>query len=121
MSNIPTKPIDDLSKSTRVFFDTYGKKFLEFGANESEAAIGFFLDKGFQRDAAETTAFLLLEQAKLERRSIFKLLDTMRGLDDLQLSNIVATILNSKRKPISQLGYKFITDVPINIKRNIKA
>lgn len=121
MSNLPNKIIDDLSLSTRVFFDTYGKKYLEFGVNESEAAIGFFLGKGFQKEAAETTALILLEQAKLEKRSIFKLLDTMNTLSDIELSSIVARILNTKRKPISQLGYKFSADVPNNIKRNIKA
>lgn len=121
MSNLPNKDVVDSSEATRRFFDSYGSLTKEFGANEVEAAIGFFQSKGFERQAAETTALILLNQAKEERRSVFKILDTLKGLSELELSSFVARVLNTKRKPISQLGFRFFNDVPRNIARNIRA
>ena len=66
-TNLP--PIEsgtDSAAKTKQFFDEYGQAPLEFSANDVEAAIGFFMTNGFDRDAAEITAAVVLRQAKLE-------------------------------------------------------
>lgn len=96
----------DSGAKTKLFFDEYGQSPLEFNANDIEAAIGFFMSNGFDRDAAEITAAVLLRQAKLETMPIFKILEQLKQMDGLQLSSLVGEILNNNRPSSSSLGYK---------------
>jgi hypothetical protein len=51
--------------------------------------------------------------------NVFELLDTLKGLTELQLSNVVTEILNVNRSKISTLGFK-IADLRNQFeKRNI--
>jgi hypothetical protein len=109
-SNLPVTPTTDSADATKVFFDQYGIQPLEFAANEVDSAIAFFTGKGFGETASRTTAVTILKQAKSENLSVFKLLDTLAGLDALRLSSLVAEILNNNRKSISVLGYR-VTNV----------
>jgi hypothetical protein len=109
-SNLPVTPTTDSADATKVFFDQYGVQPLEFAANEVDSAIAFFKGKGFGETASRTTAVTILKQAKSENLSVFKLLDTLAGLDALTLSSLVAEILNNNRKSISVLGYR-VTNV----------
>lgn len=109
-SNLPVTPTTDSADATKVFFDQYGIQPLEFAANEVDSAIAFFKGKGFGETASRTTAVTILKQAKSENLSVFKLLDTLAGLDALTLSSLVAEILNNNRKSISVLGYR-VTNV----------
>lgn len=121
MSNIPlTLPLDS-ARPTKIYFDTYGTRALEFGANEVEASIGFFTSKGFDNDAAVTTAQIILNQAKEEGRPVFQILDTLKDLNGLQISTVVGKILNKNRKPISTLGFITSLAPSESIKRNIRA
>ena len=54
--NLPAVTKTDSASSTKLFFDTYGSRPLEFGANEVSASIGFFTGRGFEEEAALTTA-----------------------------------------------------------------
>ena len=107
--NIPTTASEDSGAATKLFFDTYGQIPLEFNANEVSAAIGFFQAAGFDDDAAATTGAVLLKQAKLDAIPIYKLLDTLKKLDGVQLSALVGEILNNNRGTSSTLGYKTAT------------
>jgi hypothetical protein len=109
-SNLPVTTTTDSADATKVFFDQYGVQPLEFAANEVDSAIAFFKGKGFGETASRTTAVTILKQAKSENLSVFKLLDTLAGLDALTLSSLVAEILNNNRKSISVLGYR-VTNV----------
>jgi hypothetical protein len=109
-SNLPVTSTTDSADATKVFFDQYGIQPLEFAANEVDSAIAFFTGKGFGETASRTTAVTILKQAKSENLSVFKLLDTLAGLDALRLSSLVAEILNNNRKSISVLGYR-VTNV----------
>ena len=51
----PIESSTDSAAKTKLFFDEYGQSPLEFSANDVEAAIGFFMTNGFDRDAAEIT------------------------------------------------------------------
>lgn len=120
-TNFPVSKNLDPAGPTKVFFDTYGTRALSFGANEVEESIAFFTQKGFSNDAAVSTAMVILDQAKKEGKPVFKILDTLKGFDSLQISTVVAKILNKNRKPISTLGYTAGLIPPENVRRNIRA
>jgi len=61
----------------------------------------------------------LLQQAKIDNIKIFELLDTLKGLTNLQLSDIVANVLNYNREKISTLGFKVESKYEKLEKRNI--
>jgi hypothetical protein len=121
VNNIPYKTIDDSAKITQLFFENYGNRATEFSATDVSAAIGFFTSRGFQEDAATATALAILEKAKAESKSVFQLLDTLKTLNGVQLSSIITKVLNQNRLPISKLGYRSPTSIPLIISRNIIA
>lgn len=120
-TNLPPKNIDDSGVGTRLFFDSYGQQPLEFLANDVEASISFFELRGFDKDAATITAMTLLKQAKLENQPIFQVLDTLSGFTGLQISALVAEILNNNRPSTSTLGFKVSNAVSLPRSRNILA
>jgi hypothetical protein len=105
-TNLPAKIVEDSASATKLFFDEYGQAPLEFSATDVEAAIGFFQGQGFDRDAAEITAMVVLRQAKFENIPVFKLLDQLKGMDGMKLSALVGEILNNNRPSSSALGFK---------------
>lgn len=119
--SLPTTAIPDSANGTKLFFDNYGNQPLEFSANEVAASIAFFEARGFARDAAEITAQVLLKQAKLDATPVFKILDTLKVLDGVQISALVAEILNNNRSATSTLGYRVTAVDKQNQTRNILA
>jgi hypothetical protein len=102
----PVESETDSAAKTKLFFDEYGQAPLEFSANDVEAAIGFFMTNGFDRDAAEITASVVLRQAKFENMPVFQLIDQLKVMDGVKLSALVGEILNNNRPSSSALGYK---------------
>ena len=117
--NLPAVTKTDSAASTKLFFDTYGQQPLEFGANEVAASIGFFTSKGFEEEAALTTAMTILRQAKVDGVQVFEILDTLKELNGTQLSAVVAQILNKYRPNTSSLGFRAVNVIKINQTRNI--
>lgn len=120
-TNLPPPVVEDSAAETKLFFDTYGKYPLQFPAADVEAAIGFFQSKGFDRDAAEVTAMTMLKQAKIEGLPVFQLLDTLKGLEGMQLSSLVGEILNNNRPSSSVLGFRVASASKKSQVRNIAA
>jgi len=106
--------------SVKAFFDKYFVKTISMNANEVDSVVGFFEKRGFDKQSAIATASVLLQQAKIDNVKVFSLLDTLRGLDDVQISQLVATVLNSNRSAVSGLGYKLNADFITKEQRNIK-
>lgn len=119
-TNLPPVQIEDGAAATKLFFDTYGEEPLEFNATEVDACISFFISNGFGDDAAIVTSSTLLKQAKIENLPIYRILDTLKKADGLQLSALVAEILNNNRPATSTLGYR-VPSTQSNIARNIHA
>jgi hypothetical protein len=120
-TNLPTPIKQDSAEGTKLFFDSYGQAPLEFLATEIDAATAFFESRGFDTDAALLTATTILKQSKSEGVPVFKVLDTLKLFDGLQISALVAEILNNDRKSTSTLGYKLANvDAAIQT-RNIAA
>ena len=106
--------------SVKAFFAKYFVKTISMNANEVDSVVGFFEKRGFDKQSAIATASVLLQQAKIDNVKVFSLLDTLRGLDDVQISQLVATVLNSNRSAVSGLGYKLNADFITKEQRNIK-
>ena len=121
MPSLPQPQSQDSGAATKLFFDTYGSNPLEFNANDVSAAIGFFQSRGFDTDAATLTAVVLLKQAKIDRLPIFKILDTLKTFDGVQISALVGEILNNNRGAGSTLGFRVDSIEKANQTRNIAA
>jgi hypothetical protein len=106
MTNLPKQPANDSADEVREFFDQYLVRNISYPTNQVDAVIGFFESKGFDKNAAISTATILLQQAKLDNVNVFTLLDTLKGLTQVQLSEIIATVLNYNRQKISTLGFR---------------
>lgn len=107
MSNLPNqRTLTNTDQPLRDFFDRYYQARIEYPANEVDAVLGFFSDRGFGEEASSSLATTLMRQARVDSVSTFKLLDTLKGLTDVQLSALVAEILNYSRLKSSTLGFK---------------
>ena len=105
MPSLPSNNSNSSDKKTTEFFDKYYTKSISFPTNDVNAVIGYFEKRGFSDEAARATATVLLTEAKLDEIPVFKLLDTLKGLTEAQLSNVVAEILNYNRDATSSIGY----------------
>lgn len=105
-SNLPNTENKDSSDKVKTFFDTYFVEPINFPASLIDATVGFFQKRGFDDLASSSTAIVLLQQAKVDGVNVFDLLDTLEGLQELQLSAIVTEVLNYNRQKISTLGYR---------------
>lgn len=104
MSSLP-KPEQKSEDKVIEFFDNYFTEKLSFPSNDVDAVVSFFTKRGFDKSAAVSTATVLLTQAKLDKVKVFKLVDTLKGLTDVQLSALVTEVLNYNRPRTSTLGY----------------
>lgn len=118
-TNLPYTVPNDSAAGTKLYFDQYGDVPLEFPSAEVDAVIGFFKSKGFGEQAAQTTSMVLLKQAKIDNMQVFKLLDTLKNFEGLQLSTLVGEILNNNRSNSSTLGFKVVSVDKYNQTRNI--
>ena len=117
--NLPIKQDKSSADKTKRYFNTYYQKQLAYPSNEVDAVIGFLESKGFDKSAAQSTGAVLMQQAKLDNIKVFELLDTLSGLEKLQLSFAVATIVNLNRQKVSTSGFRVEnSEVPLEA-RNI--
>lgn len=117
-------PVEDTTTTTtkevKAFFDRYFNQQLTFPSNQIDAVVGFFEKRGFDKIASQSTGIVLLTQAKVEGVNPFKIIDTLKGLTEVQLSQVVTEILNTYRQKTSVLGYKLIIEDETTESRNIK-
>ena len=104
-------------KQVTQVFDQYYTKALSFPTNDVNAVLGYFEKRGFSTEAAKATSTVLLTQAKLDSIPVFQLLDTLKGLNESQLSNVVAEILNYNRDKTSSIGYSTSTKISEKLER----
>ena len=117
-SNLPSDNKNTVA--VRNFFDKFFLHQITFPTNQIDAVVGFFSKRGFDDSAARSTAIVLLNQARLENVNPFKLLDTIKGLTDAQLSQVVTEVLNVYRDRSSALGFKLTTVEETTESRNIR-
>lgn len=102
VNNLPPEPVEDVKQ----FFDKFFDHEITFPSNQIDAVVGFFLKNGFDLDSARSTGIVLLNQARLDNINVFELVDSLKKLNAIQLSQVVAQILNSYREKTSLLGYR---------------
>jgi hypothetical protein len=118
-SNLPPKQTSDTSDAVKTFFNNYFNETVTYPAEQIDAVIGFFKKRGFDDLASNSTSIVLLQQAKIDGVDVFTLVDTLKGLDDVRLSAVVAEVLNYNRQKNSTLGYRQEDRSELLEKRNI--
>ena len=118
-SNLPQKLRDNLQKTADTLVDTNYKERFEFAQNDLDATVGFFVKRGFARQPAEDTAYIILQQAKIDSVPVGQILDQLTYNNPAQLSELVSTILNANRYRSSRLGVRNTRTVKDTVSRNI--
>ena len=115
------KSADGLTSDQKVnkVFDQYFTSSQNFPSNEVDAVVGFFENRGFEKTAAVSTATTLLSQARLDNVNVFELLDTLKGLESVQISAVVAQVINYNRPSTSTIGFRRDRQDNLTEKRNI--
>lgn len=119
--NLPTSTTvqNDSSYEVKQFFDKFYQNKVSFPVEQIDAVLGFFLKNGFDMESARSTSIVLLNQAKIDGVNVFQIIDSLKVLTDVQLSQIVAQILNTYREKTSLLGYRIAPLVDKYESRNI--
>lgn len=104
--NLPIQQGVDSAQEVKQFFDKFFVHKISFPSNQIDAVVGFFLKRGFDTESSRSTAIVLLNQARVDNVNVFELIDTLKTLTDVQLSQVVAQVLNAYREKISLLGYR---------------
>lgn len=107
------------SDDQRRFFNNYFKTEINYNASEVDAVIGYFLKRDFDKIAAINTASVILQQAAIDNVPVFELLDTLDGIDNVQLNNVLAQVLNLNRQKTSMLGFRSQNKSELFDQRNI--
>jgi hypothetical protein len=118
-NNLPATESSDSSTDVKLFFDKFFLHEVSFPAAEIDTVTGFFLKRGFDDTASKSVTIVLLNQARQDSVNVFQLIDTLKGLTDVQLSQVVAEVLNAYREKTSILGYKTAELVDLFESRNI--
>ena len=92
-SNLPPKEKDQLEKTIEKLTTTDYETGYQFAAGDYDAAIGFFVKRGFARASAESTAYVILAQAKIDNVNPQEVLDKLGHATEIQLSEIITIIL----------------------------
>ena len=105
-TNLPPKDQDSLQKTIDTLKDgTYVEPF-EMNQNDYDAAIAFFVKRAFTRVSAESTAYIILQQAKIDEVSVGEILDKLTYASPAQLSELITIVLNENRHKTSKLGVR---------------
>ena len=118
-SNLPQKLKDNLQKTADSLVDNNYKERFEFAQNDLDATVGFFVKRGFARQPAEDTAYIILQQAKIDSVPVGQILDQLTYANPAQLSELISTILNANRYKSSRLGVRNTRSVKDTVSRNI--
>lgn len=118
-TNLPVESAVDSAGEVKQFFDKFFVHEVSFPSNQIDAVLGFFLKRGFDQNSARSTGIVLLNQARLDNVNVFELIDTLKTLTDVQLSQVVAQVLNAYREKVSVLGYRIAPIADTFESRNI--
>lgn len=121
-NNLPNpSAIQDSASATLKIFDAYTNAPMNIDAATYDAMVGFFEGRGFGKDAATSMAYVIIKQSILDKVNPFKLIDTLKGISNVELSALVTEILNYNRFKTSKLG-RGSTFAPLpEVARNIVA
>jgi hypothetical protein len=120
-TNLPQKEKDRLQKTIDSLRETQYVEPFQFNANDYDATVGFFVKRGFDRQPAEETAYVILQQAKIDSVPVTQILDVLTDATPAQLSELITVVLNANRYKTSRLGVRNTRTSKDTVSRNIKA
>ena len=120
-TNLPQKQKDVLQKTIDALRDTQFVEPFQFNANDYDVTVGFFVKRGFDRLPAEETAYVVLQQSKIDSVPVTQILDVLGNASPAQLSELITVVLNANRYKTSRLGVRNTRSTNDAVSRNIKA
>ena len=96
-TNLPPKNKDELDKTIEKLTTTPYETEYQFNAGEYDSTIAFFVKRNFSRTAAESTAYAILSQAKIDDIKPQQILDQLTYATPALLSELITIILNANR------------------------
>ena len=118
-TNLPPKDKDQLQKTVEKLTTTNYQTDYEFNVGEYDSTIAFFVKRNFSRVAAESTAYAILSQAKIDNIKPQQILDQLTYATPALLSELITIILNANRYKSSRLGARKTLATKETVSRNI--
>ena len=118
-TNLPPKEKDNLDKTIDKLTKTQYEEEYQFNVGEYDATVAYFVKRGFQRTAAESTAYVILSQAKIDSVRPQEILDKLTYATEAQLSELITVVLNANRYKSSRLGVRQTLTTKETVSRNI--
>lgn len=121
-TNLPIEQsTSDSSNSTKKYFDQYFNTPVDIDNNFTVAITSFFEKRGFSSSSAESISLVILTQAKKDNLNPQQIVDSLSGLSNVEISGLVAEILNYNRFKSSSLGIYIEPSAADEVQRNILA
>ena len=118
-TNLPPKAKDNLQDTVDKLTTTDYQTDYQFNVGEYDSTIAFFVKRGFSRIAAESTAYAILSQAKIDNIKPQQILDQLTYATPALLSELISIILNANRYKSSRLGVRKTLNTKDTVSRNI--
>ena len=118
-TNLPQKDSDSINDTIQKLTTSNYQTEYEMNSSDYDACIAFFVKRGFKRASAESTAYVILAQAKIDSISPQEILDKLNNASEIQLSELITLILNANRYKSSRLGVRQTLVTKELISRNI--
>jgi hypothetical protein len=118
-TNLPPKDKDQFEKTVQKLTTTNYETNYEFNVGEYDSTIAFFVKRNFSRTAAESTAYAILSQAKIDNIKPQQILDQLTYATPALLSELISIILNANRYKSSRLGSRKSLVTKQTVSRNI--
>ena len=118
-TNLPQKDMDSLQDTVDKLTTTNYESDYSFNVGEYDATIAFFVKRNFSRAAAESTAYAILSQAKIDNIKPTQILDQLGYASEALLSELITIILNANRYKSSRVGVRKTLSTKETVSRNI--
>src|SRR5210317_1184377 len=118
-TNLPPKDKDELDKTIEKLTTSNYETEYQFNVGEYDSTIAFFVKRGFSRTAAESTAYAILSQSKIDDIKPQEILDQLTYATPALLSELITIILNANRYKSSRLGVRKALTTKETVSRNI--
>jgi len=118
-TNLPPKDKDELDKTIEKLTTTDYEPEYQFNVGEYDSTVAFFVKRGFSRTSAESTAYVILSQAKIDNIKPQQILDQLTYASPALLSELITIILNANRYKSSRLGVRQTLTTKETVSRNI--
>src|SRR6056300_2016865 len=118
-TNLPPKQKDSLQATVDKLTTTNYQTDYQFNVGEYDSTIAFFVRRGFSRTAAESTAYAILSQSKIDDIKPQEILDKLTNASPVLLSELITIILNANRYKSSRLGVRQTLTTKETVSRNI--